>query len=149
MSGADKAARFRGRCRAVPPPDGLADPCWRWLGTRSAPDGYGRLSVDGGRRYVLAHREAFALFVGPIPAGRVVHHVCRNRWCCQPAHLEALTVREHVARHDSPPGVNARKAACGGCGEPFTHRTNDGRRVCRPCRARLQRAWKRRQAVTT
>lgn len=60
------------------------DDCWPWIET--AEEGtYGRLSVGG--VVVAAHRVAYELSHGPIPAGQVVRHTCDNRPCCNPAHL--------------------------------------------------------------
>jgi HNH endonuclease/AP2 domain len=62
-------------------------------------DGYGRAYI--GARTVLAHRQAFLLAHGPVPAGRVVGHACRSAGSCNPAHLKALT-RKEVAEANGP-----------------------------------------------
>ena len=72
--------------------------CWLWLGELNR-NGYGRLSV-GGRR-AMAHRLAYELLVGPIAPGLVLDHLCRVRCCCNPAHLEPVTVRENTHRGEA------------------------------------------------
>lgn len=71
-------------------------PCWIWTGCLY-PTGYG-LFVGNDRLPHRAHRIAYELWKGPIPAGLVIDHLCCNRACCNPAHLEAVTQRENVLR---------------------------------------------------
>jgi hypothetical protein len=87
---------------------GAAD-CWPWVGPRLE-SGYGRTRAAG--RQLVAHRVAYMLEVGPIPAGLVLDHLCRNRACVNPAHLEPVTPRENVLRGKSPIATHARKTHC-------------------------------------
>src|SRR6185369_14504566 len=66
-----------------------ADDCWPWLGVRDS-DGYGmvRWKEDGRLFQRGAHRVAYDLLVGPIPDGLELDHLCRNRLCVDPEHLE-------------------------------------------------------------
>lgn len=74
------------------------DECWEWGGTVA--DGYGRFREGGfGSSPVRAHRVAYKLLVGPIPEGLVLDHLCENRGCVNPAHLEPVTNRENLRRH--------------------------------------------------
>jgi hypothetical protein len=64
---------------------GTPDACWPWKGTRCQPFGHGGFSVNG--RTQKAHRVAFTLASGVIPAGLYVLHRCDNPSCCNPLHL--------------------------------------------------------------
>lgn len=68
--------------------------CWVWTGARS--NGYGRVQVDGTTR--IAHRVAFETFVGPIPDDLPLDHLCENRACINPEHLEPVTDTENKRR---------------------------------------------------
>lgn len=100
--------------------------CWPWLGSR-IPTGYGYW------RNRPAHRWAYEMAIGPIPKGYEVDHLCRNRGCVRPNHLEAVTKRENVRRSLSPPGINAKKVRAV-CGHPFDAINSNGGRECTSCR---------------
>lgn len=85
--------RFLGRFITAP------NGCWEWQHTLSR-DGYGQMSVDGRNR--MAHRISYELYVGAIPRGLTLDHLCRNRRCVRPSHLEAVTQRENFHRGASP-----------------------------------------------
>lgn len=72
--------------------------CWIW-GDSTKPDGYGRFHYKAsGRRSVLAHRYAFEKLSGPIPEGLELDHLCRNKACVNPDHLEPVTHAVNVNR---------------------------------------------------
>jgi hypothetical protein len=125
-------------------------PCWVLTkGLRG--DGYGRLSVDG--RYVMTHRFAYELLVGPIPAGLTIDHLCRNHACANPRHLEPVTRGENCLRGVGSPAANARKTHCKR-GHEFTpentyvHPGRPRHRECVICmRAAEQRRVRRRPSA--
>jgi hypothetical protein len=76
-------------------PDKPTDGCWEWTGNRTG-DGYGRLAGRQG----LAHRLSYEYHLGPIPDGLEIDHLCRNRGCGNPAHMEAVTHRVNCQRRE-------------------------------------------------
>jgi hypothetical protein len=84
---------------------------------------------------------------GPISAGLVIDHLCRNRACVNPEHLEAVTPRENNLRSTSVSGLNARKTACPK-GHPYDYRVGTtGSRDCRICRyERSKKSYRRHSA---
>jgi hypothetical protein len=69
--------------------------CWLWKQSTTT-TGYGRYRVSG--RNDPAHRVAYEYAVGPIPEGLVLDHLCRNKRCVNPAHLEPVTQHENILR---------------------------------------------------
>lgn len=84
------------------------DECWPWLASKTS-RGYGQIKLD---RHSLAHRIAFELIKGKIPDGLQIDHLCRNRSCCNPSHMEAVTQRENVLRGIGITAIYARKTRC-------------------------------------
>lgn len=76
---------------------GSPDECWEWTGAR-APQGYGQIRTAGDGPTVGAHRAVYEDRVGPIPEGLHLDHLCRNRECVNPAHLEPVTNKENNHR---------------------------------------------------
>lgn len=120
--------------------------CWEWLRSRT-PEGYGRWVVDGRER--KAHRVAYELYVGSIPDGLELDHVCRNCACCNPAHLEPVTHRENLLRGNSPSAQAARKTHCSNGHEFDDANTRIGRSGRRECRACERERSRRKRAAAT
>lgn len=117
--------------------------CWLWTG-RLTDRGYARDRM-GGKRHVRIHRWSYERWKGPIPAGLEIDHICRNRSCVNPDHLEAVTHLENMARAS---------AAYTHCvrGHEFTAETTriepaNGRRTCRKCLAIRMKAYNARRAA--
>jgi len=116
----------------------LGEKCWTWLGSKYQ-NGYGKL----GRAGVMAHRIAYELTKGDVPPDMCLDHLCKNRLCVNPDHLEVVTLVENVMRGDSQHAVNARKTHCIR-GHAFTKentyiRKDRNTRSCKEC-ARMTNA---------
>lgn len=71
--------------------------CWPWTSTLDHL-GYGHVTVTGNPVPQMAHRVSFEFYVGPIPMGLELDHLCRNRACINPTHLDPVTHLENVRR---------------------------------------------------
>jgi hypothetical protein len=99
-------------------------------------EGYGYYHPPGtGPRNVRAHRYVYERLVGPIPAGMTLDHLCRNRACVNPAHLEPVTGPENTRRAVALQTHCLRGHPLSG---PNLYCRN-GRRHCRECRSRKRR----------
>lgn len=107
--------------------------CWPWTGYCNG-DGYGIFNPQRGVKY-RAHRFAYELFVGMIPEGLTVDHLCKNRRCCNPLHMELVTRGENALRGEGPCAMNARKTHCmhGHEFTPQNTRIKPEGRECRAC----------------
>lgn len=145
------APRVAAKITLTDPPEGrpVIGPCWTYTG-RLQVGGYGELTTKRLERSRLAHRYTYSLFLGPIPEGLHVDHLCRNRACCNPCHLEAVTNHVNHLR-----GERANRTHCKRAGHELSGRNlivKNGefgpRRECRACKYDSQRSSvARRQGV--
>lgn len=138
---ADQARRFWAKVDRT-------DNCWLWTGAIQS-RGYGSFGI-GDKRTETAHRIAYLTFVGPIPDGLELDHLCLNKRCVRPDHLEAVTAqvnnqraRDNGQTSPSPLSrLNASKIACpaGHFYSPDNTYTNpQGHRQCRTCKRESDR----------
>ncbi len=116
--------------------------CWPWL-AHTTSNGYGRFKLNN--RLILAHRMAYEMYKGPIPESLTLDHLCRNRICVNPAHLEPVTLKDNNLRGFSFAAQNAKKTHCAH-DHPFdllnTYFSHEGGRACRKCRVLRNRKYK-------
>lgn len=113
--------------------------CWIWKGT-TTPAGYGRIKIDG--KGILTHRFTFEHYRGQIDSDKETDHLCRNRVCCNPWHLEPVTHSVNVKRGDiEAMSYQKLKTHCPK-GHPYslenTWVNRLGHRFCRKCHAERQ-----------
>lgn len=111
--------------------------CWEWGGTLQK-NGYSTFYHNG--KTVRGHRWSYEHFTAPIPQGKEIDHLCRNRKCVNPSHLEPVTRKENRRRAMPFHCVN---------GHAFTPENtymHDGKRHCRECRRIRVRAYQRRKS---
>lgn len=120
-------------------------PCLEWAAGRDS-NGYGNFQLSETNVSVPAHVWAYRHLVGPIPEGMELDHLCRNRGCVDPSHLEPISHRDNILRGNAPAAQNARKTHCVRNHEFTPENTylapngDQFRRVCKTCRRERDRA---------
>lgn len=123
--------------------------CWQHEAPRE--DGYARVLVgsrsDGSRRVRVAHRVVYESLVGPVPEGMDLDHLCRNRACVNPDHLEPVSRGINLHRGETIPAAKAAQTHCIN-GHEFDERNTgirpNGTRWCKACKVETVRRWKER-----
>lgn len=125
--------------------------CRLWTGALDR-DGYGVITLPQPKRARKAHRVAYEVFVGLIPAGAEIDHRCRMRSCIEPTHIEPVTHRVNVLRSDHWAARQAAQTHCRRARHPLSgsnlYVPPSGGRACRACRrAAAARAYHARKVT--
>jgi hypothetical protein len=122
-----------------------SDGCWNWNGSTSKKTGYGQFALDN-KTPLLVHRIAYSLLRGEIPPKMTIDHLCRNRRCVNPDHMDICTRGENTMRGNTITAANLRKTHCGK-GHPYSGENlivkAEGFRRCRQCHAEWNRKYMR------
>lgn len=138
---------FQERLRLQQENDPNGNRCWLWTGALRR--GYGAISTSGKlgleRARSSPHRVAWELLIGPLPPkGMHLDHLCRNRSCYNPRHLEAVSIKTNLLRGEGAPAKNARKTHCTNghalSGDNLAIYSAGRGRTCRTCRACKRKA---------
>ena len=122
------------------------DSCWNWTACKNK-DNYGQFWLEG--KPYKVHRIVYEMYYGKIPSGLVLDHLCRNKRCCNPEHLEAVTNKENITRGLAGKTINRYnphkdKTHCSK-GHPYSGDNllfNKNKRVCRICKRTSQIKWR-------
>ncbi len=118
-------------------------PCWVWQQALTY-NGYGRAGIPGfSARRTRVHRATYELYVGPIPEGLTLDHLCRVKSCCNPDHLEPVTALENF-RRSLAHRPSAKESECVR-GHDASHRNAHGN--CKICARETQRAYHARRTA--
>lgn len=123
--------------------------CWEWVAGKVG-TGYGHFAQGGPDKMIMAHRWSFEAMVAEIPEGLELDHLCRNKACVNPEHLEPVTHAVNIERN--PNAINKTCADVTEC--PQGHKYDEqntriykGHRNCRACARRHTANYRARKAA--
>jgi hypothetical protein len=109
----------------------LPNDCHQWTGAKDR-DGYGKFQLDG--KCIFAHRYAFLCFYGELDDELVIDHLCRNRACVNPKHMEQVTIKINTNRGCHHESIKTHCTHGHEFTEENTYICTRGWRNCRICR---------------
>ena len=139
--------RFWAKVKAIP------SGCWEWQASLNGKDGYGLFW--NGQRTQVAHRFLYESLNGVIPIGFELDHLCRNKRCVNPIHLEVVTRSQNTARGIGPSLAKENQLAKTHCprGHEYTAENTyvnpEGRRYCRICVREATKKWRQKKWKVT
>ena len=118
------------------------DTCWLWTSAKNI-GGYGVFGLNG--KNILSHRLSYELYIGKIPEGLQIDHLCRVRYCVNPDHLDPVTQAENIRRglsgyHKMSGNHERIKTSCPK-GHLYSGKDSRGKRVCNVCRSESQKKY--------
>lgn len=124
--------------------------CLVWTGATTS-NGYGKIWIAG--KWMRAHRFSYQAFIGEVPEGLELDHLCRNRRCCDPLHVEPVTHQENL-RRGARPGrkLGKRLSPTSSCAQGHAridenmYVSKNGKRRCWICKRQAAREWKAQRA---
>lgn len=120
--------------------------CWNWIGSLCN-KGYAQIQVN--LQILMVHRASYELFIGPISGGMTLDHLCKNKRCFNPTHLEQVTNRENILRGNNRAAQQARQTHCKN-GHKFNSENTrlwKNHRSCKICSAIWMKAFRERKHV--
>ena len=133
---------------------GWTHDCWEWTAS-VLPNGYGQFSSGKNRgTSILPHRVSYEFLVGPVGDDMTIDHLCKNKVCVNPQHLEVVTIQENIKRRDENGYTrninpwNLRKTHCPR-GHAYDVVTSSGGRGCRKCSNEQAKLYQRRKRAVS